>query len=139
MGTCPSPVSLQVHITVFPMSSNNSCNQQHCRPISLLNVDMKLLGTFLGFKINGYVCSLIQRDQVGFVPGQQAGDNIHKGIHLTHFLHQCKFQAFSLPVTFKKHLSPSLGITYNMSCRIGVLGNQNSHGYLPYNLPLLLW
>lgn len=54
--------------------------------ISLLNFDIKLLSKILGTHINKHLQALIHKDKVGIVSGHQAGDNVHKTVHLIHHL-----------------------------------------------------
>lgn len=95
-GALPSSDSLRVHISTIPKTSVEAHDPQAFRPISLLNEDMKLLGKILCLCINKHLCSLIHRDQVGFVPGRQAGDNIRKVVHLISLLHHRKIPGFLL-------------------------------------------
>lgn len=46
------------------------------RPISLLNLDIKLLAKILALRLNLIIGGLIHKDQVGFIPRRQASDNI---------------------------------------------------------------
>ncbi|CAI9535748.1 unnamed protein product, partial [Staurois parvus] len=73
-GSSPSPDALRTHIAMIPKTTDDVQEPQAFRPISLLNEDLKILGKILSFRINKYLRSLVHRDQVGFVPGRQAGD-----------------------------------------------------------------
>lgn len=59
-----------------PHSDETSCSNY--RPISVLNLEIKLLAKVLATRLNNIVGSLIHRDQVGFIPKRQAGDNIRR-------------------------------------------------------------
>lgn len=54
------------------------------RPISLLNVDIKILAKILALRLNPIIGGLIHKDQVGFIPRRQASDNIQHVILLQH-------------------------------------------------------
>lgn len=75
---------------------------QAFHPISLLNEDMKLLGKILCSRIHKYLHSLIHRDQVGSVPGRQAGDRVRKVVHLISLLHHHKIPGFLLSLDIYK-------------------------------------
>lgn len=78
-GALPSPEFLRVQISMIPKTTVEAHDPQAFWPISLLNEDVKLLGKILCSHISRYLHSLIHRDQVGFVPDRQAGDNVRKG------------------------------------------------------------
>lgn len=101
-GALPSSDSLRAHISMIPKTTEEAHEPQAFRPISLLNEDVKLLGKILCFRINKYLRSLVHRDQVGFVPGRQAGDNVRKVVHLITLLQQRKIPGFLLSLDIYK-------------------------------------
>lgn len=48
----------------------------------LLNADLKCFNKLLANRINNFMPSLIHKDQVGFIPFRQAGDNTRRVIDL---------------------------------------------------------
>ena len=66
----------RVVITLIPKKGKNIKNILNWRPISLLNVDYKILTKILATRIKGVLRTIIHPDQKGFVPDRYIGENI---------------------------------------------------------------
>lgn len=74
------------HVVTIPKPQMDLQKWSNIRPISLLNVNLKILTKILASRLNTQLASLIHCDQTGFVPCRQVGDNIRKVIHLQHLV-----------------------------------------------------
>lgn len=96
----PSMAEATISVLLKPGKNPKECGSY--RPISLLNIDAKLLASILAARIGPLMDDIIDPDQSGFVPTRQGGDNTKRLLHLIERVHRKREEACLLSIDAEK-------------------------------------
>lgn len=94
--------SLEAHIVILPKEGKDPSMCQNYRPISLLNIDVKILAKIIANRMLPLIPPLIGLEQVGFVPGREARDNVIKTLNLHHWARKNDIRTFFVSTDAEK-------------------------------------
>lgn len=94
--------SLLASISMIPKPHTDDTSWSNYRPISILNIDIKLLAKILSDRLNPIIGTVIHKDQTGFIPSRQTGDNIRRATLLAHIARTLHIPACFLSIDIQK-------------------------------------
>ena len=80
----------EARITVIPKPAKDTTKREKYRPISLMNIDVKILKKIVANRIQQHIKRIIHHDQVGFIRGMPGFFNIRKSTNVIHHINKLK-------------------------------------------------
>jgi hypothetical protein len=78
----------EASIKLIPKSGKSTSKKEHYRPVSLMNITVKLLNKIMANQILQHNKKIIHHNQVGFILGMQGWFNICKPINVIKYINR---------------------------------------------------
>ena len=117
-------------ITLIPKGNVDLDDLKNWRPISLLNVDYKILSKVLAKRLEQHLPKLIHSDQTGFVNGRYIGQNIRLLSDIMEYTETKKIAGIFLFVDFEKAFDTLEWSFISKTLEVFNFGNNFKNGLL---------
>lgn len=114
--------------SLLPKPKSDTSSWTNYRPISLLNLVIKLLAKILATHLNTIIGQLMHRYQTGFIPIRQAGDSVRRPLLLSHPAKSRRIPTYFLSLDIRKAFDSVPGHVYVTPSSAGVLGTTSCLG-----------
>jgi hypothetical protein len=92
-GTLPNSF-YEAIITLLPKPDKDTSKKEKYRPVSLINIDAKILNKIMANRIQQHIRKTIQHEQVGFITEMQGWFNTLKSINVIQCINRSKDKSY---------------------------------------------
>jgi hypothetical protein len=92
----------QSSITLLPKINNDIRLLKNWKPISLLNIDYKIMTKCIGTQLKNNLIKIINKNQSGFIKGRYIGDNIRSLLEVIDLAEDENLSCIALSIDFEK-------------------------------------
>ena len=92
----------QAVITLIEKKDLDRCDLKNWRPISLLNVDAKIVSKVIAERMKRLLPGIIHHNQTGYIPGRNIGENIRSILDIMSFTQAKNLPGLLLFIDFEK-------------------------------------
>ena len=89
-------------ITLIPKKDKDNSVLKNWRPLTILNIDYKILAKLLAARLKYLLPSIIHTDQTGFVPNRYIGCNINRLLNTIDYCNDNSVEAMLIAIDFEK-------------------------------------
>ena len=121
-------------ITLIPKKETDRSVLKNWRPITLLNVDYKILTKALAKRLTFYLPKLVSSDQTGYIKGRYIGTNIRTIEDIIKFVNETDMSGYLLAVDFHKDFGSVKWTAIIQALKLYGIGEHNFSELGVYNL-----
>ena len=112
-----SPFQKQAVITLLEKKDKDKRLIKNWRPISLINVDAKIISKVLATRLRKVISFLITSDQTAYIPGRFIGESVHLIPDIFDYTHTAQLEGYIFAADMEKAFDHNFLLIINLLLR----------------------